>query len=469
MPIFFIFLKCLKNYHIMKQLYKIILMGLILGWSTLQAQTTDNPWLITAGLGSIHLQESFISNDGVLYQGDDLSFSKNPNIGVPSLGIFRKIVGGLSLGGQFAYNNINQANGNETLEYLAAAGMLKYGFGIDKGFSPYLKAGYGMTSKNGLDADFDLSRSLSRTYLGSLGFNVKLGDRFGAFLETNYKTSGERNFGNHFNHVVGFSYGLGSRDADKDGIIDEKDKCPEVPGLKEFDGCPDTDGDGLPDNEDECPEEAGTKEMKGCPDQDGDTVADKDDECPEEAGLVELNGCPDADEDGVADKDDECPEEAGNAENNGCPWPDADNDGVLDKDDACPNEAGDGADGCPSIAPETLEALNKLGVDIQFAADSDKIMGKKVMGIIDEVKQILLDQPEISLIIEGHASTDGGEEYNMDLSTRRANAVRDYLISNGVDGDRLEAVGYGETRPKAEGDSPEARAKNRRVEFSPKQ
>ena len=67
----------------MKQLYKIILMGLILGWTTLQAQTTDNPWLITAGLGSIHLQETFISNDGVLYQGDDLSLSKNPNIGVP--------------------------------------------------------------------------------------------------------------------------------------------------------------------------------------------------------------------------------------------------------------------------------------------------------------------------------------------------------------------------------------------------
>lgn len=453
----------------MKQLYALILTGLFFGIANIQAQTTDNPWLITAGLGAIDLEETFIANTGSTYQGADLSFSENSSIGVPSLGVFRRIAGGLSLGGQFAYNNINKVDSDELLEYFAAAGVLKYGLGINKGISPYIKAGYGLTVKNGLEGDFDLSRSMSRTYLGSFGVNIKLGDRFGAFLETNYKTSTERNFGNHFNHVVGFSYGLGSKDSDKDGIIDEKDKCPEVPGLKEYDGCPDTDEDGLPDNEDDCPEEPGTKEMNGCPDQDGDTVADKDDECPEEAGLVELNGCPDADEDGIADKDDECPEEVGDAENKGCPWPDSDNDGVLDKDDACPEEAGDDASGCPSISPETLEALNKLGVDIKFAAESAKIMGKKILGTLDEVKQTLLDQPTIHIVIEGHASSDGGEEYNQELSVQRANAVRDYLISNGIDASRLDAVGYGETRPKMEGDSPEASAKNRRVEFSPKQ
>lgn len=454
----------------MKQLYTLTLLGLLFGFSNIQAQTTDNPWLITAGLGAIDLEETFISNTGTLYNGVDLSLSENPNLGIPSLGVFRRIVGGLSLGGQFAYNNINKVNSEDPLKYLAVAGMLKYGLRIDKGISPYLKAGYGLTVKNGLDdEDIDLSRSMSRTYLGSVGFNIKLGDRLGAFVETNYKASTERNFGNHFNHVVGFSYGLGSKDSDKDGIIDEKDKCPEVPGLKEFDGCPDTDEDGLPDNEDDCPEEAGTKEMNGCPDQDGDTVADKDDECPEIAGLVELNGCPDADEDGVADKDDECPEEAGEVENKGCPWPDSDNDGVLDKDDSCPDVVGDDANGCPSISPETLEALNKLGGDIRFAAESDKLMGKKVFAILEEVKQMLLDQPEIHILVKGHASPDGNAEYNQELSTKRANAVREYLISKGIDATRLEAIGYGDTQTKAEGDSPQASAKNRRVEFSPKQ
>ena len=53
--------------------------------------------------------------------------------------------------------------------------------------------------------------------------------------------------------------GLGAGDADKDGVSDKKDKCPDVFGLKEFEGCPDTDADGIPDNLDGCPEEAGPR------------------------------------------------------------------------------------------------------------------------------------------------------------------------------------------------------------------
>ncbi len=72
---------------------------------------------------------------------------------------------------------------------------------------------------------------------------------------------------------------------DKDGIYDNQDACPEVPGLKQFKGCPDTDGDGIVDASDACPDAAGSVAMNGCPDTDGDGVADKEDACPEVAGL----------------------------------------------------------------------------------------------------------------------------------------------------------------------------------------
>lgn len=167
----------------------------------------------------------------------------------------------------------------------------------------------------------------------------------------------------------------GCPDSDGDGIKDIDDACPTDPGPKEFDGCPDTDGDKIIDLDDDCPEDAGLAEFNGCPDTDGDKIMDKDDECPEVPGLVEFKGCPDTDGDGITDADDLCPEvpgpienegcpdtdgdglldyldgcptEAGPRENNGCPWVDTDGDGLLDKDDKCPTVAGPiENEGCP--------------------------------------------------------------------------------------------------------------------------
>jgi hypothetical protein len=59
------------------------------------------------------------------------------------------------------------------------------------------------------------------------------------------------------------------KDTDGDGIYD-KDACPEVAGLKEFNGCPDTDGDGIQDSADACPDVFGLATLNGCPDTDGD-------------------------------------------------------------------------------------------------------------------------------------------------------------------------------------------------------
>lgn len=167
--------------------------------------------------------------------------------------------------------------------------------------------------------------------------------------------------------MVGLSYLLkATPDKDKDGISDKKDKCPDVFGLKLFEGCPDTDSDGLKDSDDRCPTEAGTVALKGCPDTDLDGIVNIDDKCPEVAGLEALKGCPDADADGVADVDDACPTVKGLANFKGCP--DTDGDGVEDKMDECPTAKGLSLfKGCPDsdgdgIVDSKDECPDKAGV-----------------------------------------------------------------------------------------------------------
>jgi OOP family OmpA-OmpF porin len=143
-------------------------------------------------------------------------------------------------------------------------------------------------------------------------------------------------------------------DSDGDGILDAVDKCPKVKGLVAFEGCPDTDGDGIVDNDDDCPTVKGLIQFKGCPDSDGDGITDSKDDCPMVAGSKVFNGCPDTDGDGIADKDDECPAVAGLKSAKGCP--DTDGDGITDNDDACPTVFGIKMfKGCPDSDGDGVE------------------------------------------------------------------------------------------------------------------
>ncbi|MDR1055380.1 MAG: thrombospondin type 3 repeat-containing protein [Prevotellaceae bacterium] len=81
-------------------------------------------------------------------------------------------------------------------------------------------------------------------------------------------------------------------DSDGDGVPDNEDLCPYIPGSKKAKGCPDKDDDGVPDFMDDCPYVPGLPELKGCPDSDGDGIPDHKDECPFEMGLALNNGCP---------------------------------------------------------------------------------------------------------------------------------------------------------------------------------
>jgi len=236
----------------------------------------------------------------------------------------------------------------------------------------------------------------------------------------------------------------------------------------------DTDGDGIPDDIDRCPldpeDKDGFQDEDGCPDPDNDNdgVVDAMDACPNNPGPIENHGCPvlDRDGDGVPDSEDKCPDVPGPKENQGCPDVDTDGDGIPDRLDKCPSEAGPAPEGCPK--KYTLVVVKKERIEIKqqvkFATRKFKVL-KASFGLLNQVVQVLNDFPKMRVRIEGHTDSVGGETFNLKLSQRRAESVRDYLVAKGIAADRLEAVGYGLTRPIASNKTKKGRAQNRRTEF----
>ncbi|MEZ4810252.1 MAG: DUF5723 family protein [Allomuricauda sp.] len=258
------------------------------------------------------------------------------------------------------------------------------------------------------------------------------------------------------------------KDRDNDGIVNEEDQCPDVAGPLENKGCPwkDTDGDGILDKDDDCPNEAGPQENNGCPwkDTDGDGVLDKDDDCPNTPGAIEHNGCPDTDGDGIIDKDDRCPNEPGSQEHKGCP--DTDGDTLADIDDECPTVAGPVTNkGCPELTIEVQKQLNDYAKTILFDTGKATIKPESVSTMVDII-QILNEYPNAKFTVEGHTDSVGSSESNQKLSEARANSVRDFLINEGIGGNRLTAIGYGEEKPIASNTTKIGRQQNRRVEIN---
>lgn len=197
-------------------------------------------------------------------------------------------------------------------------------------------------------------------------------------------------------------------DKDGDGVMDNVDKCPDVPGLPEFDGCPDSDGDGIPDDLDKCPDVPGLPEFNGCPDTDGDGIADADDGCPEAFGLPENNGCP------------KLIEISGNQ--------------ILLKQTVLFDT------GRAVIKPDSFEMLNEIAAVLK-ASKTWKVQ------------------------VEGHTDSTGNKAKNQTLSQERAGACRDYLINQGVAASQLTAIGYGPDHPIASNNTTVGRQQNRRTEF----
>ena len=258
--------------------------------------------------------------------------------------------------------------------------------------------------------------------------------------------------------VTGGEWGY---DFDGDGIYGKRDKCPQqaedFDGHEDFDGCPDYDND-------------------------GDGVRDLDDKCDNTPEGVEVgpDGCPDddLDGDGIPNKYDKCPEDPedidGFEDGDGCPDVDNDKDGIPDTADDCPNQPETvndflDEDGCPDDPNEKVViSKDKIIITepVYFATNKAAILPQS-FEILDEVARVMSENPQIELVrVEGHTDDRGRDEYNLDLSQKRADSVRTYLLDKGISRNRLESVGYGEAQPIADNETADGRAKNRRVEFT---
>ena len=293
-----------------------------------------------------------------------------------------------------------------------------------------------------------------------LGLQIKLGDD--NFLTTSFvhRTAMSNLASNHLTYNIGVVSPLKDRpvpvkvtppppppapekDSDNDGLVDSKDKCPTVPGVAKYDGCP-------------------------VPDTDGDGVNDENDKCPTVKGLAKYQGCPipDTDKDGINDEEDKCPTVAGVARYQGCPVPDTDSDGVNDEEDKCPTLAGvKENNGCPAIKQEVAKTVIDGAKKISFVTGSAKLASSSFKGL-NKIAKALNEDANLKLSVEGHCDNTGTDAINDPLSENRAKSVQTYLTTKGkVDAAKIMVVGFGSKNPIADNKTAKGRAANRRVEL----
>ena len=330
-------------------------------------------------------------------------------------------------------------------------------------------------------------------------------------LEATRRTVNITNFG----LGVGLSYMVGSKpipDTDGDGILENRDRCPDTPAGAQVDGtgCPsDSDADGVPDGVDRCANTAPGAEVnaRGCTqDSDGDNIPDGLDRCPDtESGvLVDPNGCPrDSDGDSIPDGLDRCSETPRGATVDalGCPG-DEDGDGVLDGLDRCPRTptgATVNSTGCPTTQgaapqrtprptrtpPDTTPARPEAAAPtpappagaaargqlrpgvipgVGFATGSARLLPQSYAPL-DSVATILKADTTLRIEIGAHTDDRGTPSESQHLTNLQAEAVRTYLVTKGVNFQQVQARGYGSAFPLTSDNTPRGRVANRRVEI----
>jgi len=367
--------------------------------------------------------------------------------------------------------NLNEETTNNTFIGLDLQAQWHY-FRPNKKVTPFLFGGLGTAIPNNSSMNLEIPLG------GGLDIHLSKNIAMNVFASFRLGLPGERN---SYQHGIGFKYYLVKKEVEKapmkeetketfsdidgDGVPDHLDKCPTIPGLPEFDGCPDTDGDGIPDHLDDCPTVPGPRENNGCPfdDSDGDGVPDHLDKCPNEFGLAKFDGCPDTDGDGIPDHLDDCPLDPGPAHLKGCP--DSDGDGVPDYLDKCPYIPGPASNfGCPELRKDDQAILDKAMRAVQFDLRSSNLRSSS-FATLDQIVSLMNKYPEYSLYIEGHTDITGDRDFNMLLSENRAKACYEYLVNKGINPDRMIHRGFGITRPLYDNNTEEGRVLNRRVEF----
>lgn len=346
---------------------------------------------------------------------------------------------------------VSVGSAKATLPGIAGQGSL--GLGVDlqrvfrrsERFSPYLHAGLGYFQVEpkgaGRSSDGPMYSAGAGFLIDLFSSNVALRGEWRHRLDSALDTDMHDNL---FSLGLHIPFGPATPkfvDSDGDGVEDSSDNCPNTPAGARVDawGCElDSDGDGVKDSMDKCP---------GTP----------------RGVAVDADGCPnDSDGDGVSDDRDQCPgTPAGEpVDANGCELDD-DNDGVINRLDECPGTPeGTPVDkrGCAIEGDYVLKGVN-------FESNSDRLAAG-ANAVLNDVSDTLLKYEEIRFEVAGHTDSDGAAEYNLGLSTRRAQTVYDYLANKGVAENRMTVQGYGESQPLADNTTSAGKAQNRRVVLS---
>ncbi len=390
-------------------------------------------------------------------------------------------------------------------------------------FSYYKEFGLEKPGKDTYAGLRDLDDQIDVDKLSHAGPNVAVGFRFGSYATPTVVIGDSDEDGvlddiDECQDVAGEEafYGCTNPDPDGDGVCEPwvadhgdvfakictgTDECPDLPGSAANNGCPnpDSDADGYCDP---WVADGGYSEKYA-------SVCRDIDRCPGDGedmdGFEDEDGCPDPDNDGdgacdpwvadtnafdkyenVCSKRDMCPNIKGYDQFSGCPAPDTDGDGYCDpwvyKEnlnsyfgckglDECPTEKGDDDKGCE--VKRVVVTAEKIQINEKIFFNLNKSTIKKESdSLLEEIAQVLKDNPQIKKIeIQGHSDTSGNAKKNLKLSNDRAKAVRDRLIKNGVDADRMTFKGYGSTQlliplePGQKKETEEQAAANRRVEF----
>lgn len=528
-----------------------LLAGLaLLGACALPAAAQQRKYLVE--LGAAGAYQSFDSKTGL---GGAVG-------GLGRLGFWLPINLSLEAEGIFSSPKTDVGSTSVSVKNIGVSAL--YNFLVGSSSSVFLRAGVGSTkygsSCPGTASPGDPPCGSSTALMGGAGFRVGITPtvmvRADGLLFRNKSQSSATITSRTITNVgasLGVSVMLGSKpilDADGDGVLDNRDRCPDTPSGASVDarGCPsDGDGDGVPDGVDRCPTTvAGAAvDARGCSqDSDGDNIPDGLDRCPDTpAGvLVDPRGCPkDSDGDQIPDGLDRCSDTPRGATVDalGCPG-DEDGDGVLDGLDRCPRTptgTAVNATGCavgqapgrpapaaaqppaqppaaqpsvaptpakpnagqaqpragqppPRVQPDTLgRPLQRPNVTVpgaavpKPAAPAGSLEAGIIQGVafvagtarlqtssyvaLDSVAALLKAAPDVRVEIGAHTDNSGSSANDLRITSLQAEAVRDYLVVQGVNYQQIVARGYGSSVPLTPDTTPRGRAANRRVEIRP--
>ena len=437
-----------------------IIISLLLFCTNSFSQYNENKWIISASFDAVDLYPTGIKTDAPYYpQGgifeDLFNVSDHWNFGGPSVSISKLIYKGLYFGTELSINKIKKIEGQDNFDYTFYGGQvfLKKTFYSTKKARPFLKLGYGISGiDRGLFGDtIPFSQYFSKTLSPGFGVHFRITNNFGFEISSSFNKAIDFGGITHLRHKAAIYIGIGDRDRDGDGIINRKDKCPKIPGLPEFNGCPDNDGDGIPDLEDKCPNEPGVKLNNGCPEKDealdeNNLMSDKNKEL--QLGVVSST---------FSKNTTNTKEESGNQEVL------AENNSMSNKNKELQLKVVSSAFS-KNTTNTKQESNNQISKDISnisflinkkldenriiyFPAGSIKILGKKNLVKLRGIFKLITNQKDLKVLLEGHSSDDGDSLSNLELSRDRAIIIKQTLIDLGTDPGRIKIKALGEEEP----------------------